>query len=187
MIESLAAIMSDFAGDVNRVRCLAHIVNLVVKIILRQFDMPKKKGKKEAPAHKDGTNNPDLASVDQAEAEIEITGDEDDDIDELLRVLDKEEKEMDDTAEGDDEESENLVRDVERIEEAMKEEIKGVSEIAKPVRQVLFKVGISLGPRASFFFLTSLPLLSHANYLISASKTRLCDQEFNNDYFTAVE
>ena len=50
MIESLADIMSDFAGEANRARCLAHIVNLVVKIILRQFDIPKKKPKKDLPA-----------------------------------------------------------------------------------------------------------------------------------------
>jgi hypothetical protein len=155
MIESLATIMSDFAGEANRARCLAHIVNLVVKIILRQFDVPKKKEKKDERAP-----NPDLASGDQVEVQPEIIGDDDD---ELLRVLDKEEKEMDDTGEADDEDSENLLRDIERIEEAMEEEIKGVSKIAKPVREVLFKVGTML----SYPSVLGLPLFFLASFLTS--------------------
>ena len=45
MVENLAKLVVDFPGDANRARCLAHIVNLVVKIILRQFDISKKKKK----------------------------------------------------------------------------------------------------------------------------------------------
>ena len=97
-----------------------------------------------------------MASGDQ-EDEPEINEDDD----ELVRVLDKEEKEMDEGDEGDDEESEKLERDVEKVEEAMEEEIKGVLKIAKPVCQVLFKVGtLGLDPLVlgilSFFFM--LPL-----------------------------
>ena len=63
MIESLADIMLDFDGEPNRARCLAHIINLVVKIILRQFDIPKKKPKKDLPATNDlESNGPDMAS-----------------------------------------------------------------------------------------------------------------------------
>ena len=119
MIESLADIMSDFAGEANRARCLAHIVNLVVKIILHQFDIPKKKAKKDLPmANNLESNGPDMASgndhdVDEAEEEFE----------ELARVLDKEEKEMDEAENEDNEESDTLERGVEKIEEAMKEEI----------------------------------------------------------------
>ena len=93
--------MSDFAGEANRARCLAHIVNLVVKIILCQFDIPKKKPKKDLLAANDlESNGPDMASgndhdMDEAEEEFE----------ELARVLDKEEKEMD---EADDEEATRL-------------------------------------------------------------------------------
>ena len=49
MIDSLSTIMADYPGEANRSRCLAHIVNLVVKIILRQFDVSKKKGKQNEP------------------------------------------------------------------------------------------------------------------------------------------
>ena len=131
MIESLADIMSDFGGDANRVRCLAHIVNLVVKIILRQFDVSKKKKKNGIP---DILNDPDLP------------GDEsnDDEVDEIVRVLDKEEKEMDEGDDGDDEESETLMSDVEKIEDTMEDEVKEVRKEVKPVREVLYKVAFFL-------------------------------------------
>ena len=43
MIEELAIQLDNFPGSVNRVRCFAHILNLVVKSIMRQFDVPDKK------------------------------------------------------------------------------------------------------------------------------------------------
>jgi hypothetical protein len=132
MIDSLTTIMSDFAGEANRVRCLAHIVNLVVKIILRQFDVSNKKKKNDIPA-----GGSDLADEN---GEPDITSTEED-IDELVRVLDKEEKEMDEGDEADDEENPKLVTDIEIIEEAMEEDVREVSKTVKPVRQVLYKVG----------------------------------------------
>ena len=129
MIESMATVIADFPGKANRVRCLAHIVNLVVKVILRQFDVSAMKEKENIP--------------DNGE-EVNIPWPEDDN-DELVRVLDKEEKEMDEGDGTDDnEDDETLARDVQMIEEAMEEMIKDVSKMAKPVRQVLFKVGPSL-------------------------------------------
>ena len=129
MIESLADIMSDFGGEANRAWCLAHIVNLVVKIILRQFDVSKKKKRKDVPGD---LNLPGDESND----------DEDDEDDEKVRVLDKEEKEMDKGDEADDEESETLMSDVEKIEDAMEDEVKEVRKEVKPVREVLYKVAI---------------------------------------------
>jgi hypothetical protein len=136
MIEHMATIIADFPGKANRVRCLAHIVNLVVKIILRQFDVSATKGKEKptnesAEAHENGE-------------ELDILEDDDE---ELVRVLDKEEKEMDEGDEtDDDEDDETLVRDVQMIEDAMEDIIKEVSKTAKPVRQVLFKVSLSATP-----------------------------------------
>jgi hypothetical protein len=43
MIEELAIQLDDFPGSASRVRCFAHILNLVVKTIMRQFDVPDKK------------------------------------------------------------------------------------------------------------------------------------------------
>ena len=126
MIESLADIMSDFGGEANHARCLAHIVNLVVKIILRQFDVSKKKKRKDVPG------------------DLNLPGDEsnNDEDDEMVRVLDKEEKEMDKGDEADDEESETLMSDVEKIEDTMEDEVKEVRKEVKPVREVLYKVAI---------------------------------------------
>ena len=129
MIESLANIMSDFGGDANRVQCLAHIVNLVVKIILHQFDVSKKKKTNDIP---NILNDPDLP------------GDEsnNDEVDEIVRVLDKEEKEIDEGDEGDDKEGETLMSNIEKIEDAMEDEVKEVRKEVKPVREVLYKVAI---------------------------------------------
>jgi hypothetical protein len=119
-------------------------------MILCQFDVPKKKKKKDLVPN--DPNDPNLASVDEDEPEMM-----EDEIDKLVRVLDKEEKEMDEGDEADNEESDKLLRDLELIEEAMEEEIKGVSMLAKPVCEVLFKVG-TLGPRGfSNFFSLWLP------------------------------
>ena len=65
-----------------------------------------------------------------------------------MRGLDKEEKEMyEGDDEDDDEESDKVLRDVNELEVVLEEELKEVVNLAKPVRQVLYKVSLS-----SFFF-----------------------------------
>jgi hypothetical protein len=41
MIEELADLLDDFPGESNRTRCFTHILNLVAKSIIKQFDVPK--------------------------------------------------------------------------------------------------------------------------------------------------
>ena len=154
MIESLATIMNTFSGEANRARCLAHIVNLVAKIILRQFDMSKKKKKKQnlpenlpEPPNDAGDN---VVVVENDGKEPEEDADDFDE--EKDRVLDKEEKEMDDGDDEDDEDSEKLARDAELIEEAMEDDIERAVRKAKPVRQALFKAS----PIFFFFYLSSI-------------------------------
>ena len=43
MITELVDLIWNFPGDANRTRCFAHIINLIVKSLLKQFDVPKKK------------------------------------------------------------------------------------------------------------------------------------------------
>lgn len=43
MIEHLENILTEFPGSANRTRCFAHILNLVAKGIMKQFDAPKDK------------------------------------------------------------------------------------------------------------------------------------------------
>ena len=44
MIEELANLLENFPGPANQMRCFTHVLNLVVKSIIRQFDLPKTKG-----------------------------------------------------------------------------------------------------------------------------------------------
>ena len=43
MVIELARILKAFPGATNRTRCFAHILNLVARSIIRQFDVPKSK------------------------------------------------------------------------------------------------------------------------------------------------
>jgi hypothetical protein len=42
MFDELAEILEDFPGKPNQTRCFAHILNLIAKTIIKQFDTPKK-------------------------------------------------------------------------------------------------------------------------------------------------
>ena len=42
MVDELSKLLRNFPGDVNRTRCFLHIVNLVAKQLLKQFDVPRK-------------------------------------------------------------------------------------------------------------------------------------------------
>jgi hypothetical protein len=46
MIKELANLVDEFPGPANQTRCFTHILNLVVKSILRQFDLPDPKSGK---------------------------------------------------------------------------------------------------------------------------------------------
>lgn len=78
MIEALAELVIAFPGAANRTRCFAHILNLVVKVILRQFDVPKsKKGEDLDVASKALAN---LAGDIETEGEaMDKRGDDEDD------------------------------------------------------------------------------------------------------------
>ena len=83
MICELAKRLVEFRGDPNRTRCFAHIINLVVKSILKQFDKPSKQLTKD---------------LDDAERELEsLAGDID--LEEALTAEDLEDGE-DDNVEG---------------------------------------------------------------------------------------
>ncbi len=41
MVSFLSTIIDDFPGAVNHTHCFAHMVNIVAKAILKQFDVPK--------------------------------------------------------------------------------------------------------------------------------------------------
>jgi len=43
MIDDLAVRLVEYPGAANRTRCFTHILNLVVKSVMQQFDLPKKR------------------------------------------------------------------------------------------------------------------------------------------------
>jgi hypothetical protein len=59
MIVHLSEILDSFPGEANCTRCFAHILNLVAKCVMKQFDAPKKKknadngGEEEDPVEED--------------------------------------------------------------------------------------------------------------------------------------
>ncbi len=63
MIEHLSTIVENFPGAANQTRCFTHILNLVAKSILRQFDTQKKTRDNDAE---------DLDDATKAFAELEL-------------------------------------------------------------------------------------------------------------------
>lgn len=47
MIDELEELVDNFRGACNRTRCFLHIVNLVAKSLLKQFDLHKKNGESD--------------------------------------------------------------------------------------------------------------------------------------------
>ena len=174
MVESLTKILIHFPGAANRARCTAHIVNLVSKIILRQFDAKKEtKGTPKKPeASNDKANDEPTNGIGQ----MEVTEQEDDKkLTSLAEGLDREEQELAD--DEDDEMTENITSDLKEIEEAMKEEILEVWKKVKPIQRVLFKVRSILFPYSLFILLMYLTFfciqLRKLAYVIKRSSTKL--------------
>ena len=44
MVDELKNLIDVFPGESNRTRCFDHIVNLIAKSVIQQFDTPKAKG-----------------------------------------------------------------------------------------------------------------------------------------------
>jgi hypothetical protein len=118
MIEELGKTLDSFSGAANQVCCFLHIVNLITKSVLHQFEPPKSK--------KQGS---DLFSEGAAELAVPSVNLEDDD------NLDEIEEDVDDGMED---------NDVEGLEETCDgmtaDEIKELEDKVKPVQLVLVKV-----------------------------------------------
>ena len=127
MIDCLTNLISNFPGAANSVRCTAHIVNLVSKIILRQFDA----------SNKTKNNQADVENLDESDK----VNDDDEVEAALAGDLEREEQEVADDEDSDM--SRNIAADLEEIEEAMREEILEVGKKVKPIQRVLFKVRFS--------------------------------------------
>ena len=124
MIEELAILINDFPGPANQTRCL-HIINLVVKSIIQQFDLPT--SKKKSVNEED--NDEDL--INEAAKE-------------LLKLAKEIEHEEEITANcGDEEdvtEDDNVEGWVDECEDMMEAELQKLAESVKLVRLLLGKV-----------------------------------------------
>lgn len=114
MIDALANLIARFPRQKNRVRCFAHIINLVVKVILCQFNLHIKK---------------------TAAGKGELTKQ----LKEALEV-DEMSPEDDNVAPGEEESEDNKMIGLDKVEEAVKERIGVMEAQSKPVRLILTKV-----------------------------------------------
>ena len=122
MVEELAKIVIEFPGEDVRVRCFLHILNLVVKSILRQFDK-QKTVKKNLAAEA-------LAALDKLEREVGGSDDEE----EVNAIKEKA------SGSNEDEEADNMEGWVDEREGMDQEEIDELDSEAEPMCQVLVKV-----------------------------------------------
>lgn len=117
MIDKLKYLLPDFPGQASRTRCFAHIVNLVAKTAIRQFDVPEGKAARV---------------LNDAERELRA----------LAQGIDLEDQEirgeldLDDDDPGDDDE-EGWVDEREEMDE---EELDELEASVRPMRAVLTKV-----------------------------------------------
>lgn len=117
MVEELAELIENFLGAANQTRCFTHILNLVIKSILHQFDVPKAKAG---------------VALDAATWELQSLG-KDLDREETIYRLDVEE-------EDDAEEDDNVQGWVNELNEMSQEELDELDASVQPVRFALTKV-----------------------------------------------
>jgi len=118
MITELANLLNDFPGPANQTWCFTHILNLIVKSVICQFDLPKSKG--------------DKILDDTAKELLSLAGNIEFKEDELAQRDANEEEEDDDNVEGWIDEC-TLMTDV---------ELEELDESVEPVRLLLTKVSL---------------------------------------------
>jgi hypothetical protein len=118
MIEELKDLVAAFAGEASRTRCFAHIINLIAKSVIKQFDVPKAK-----------------AGEVMDDAIKELTA--------LAGDIETEERVTRDTANEDDEVEDDNVEDwVDELMTMSKDEKQELDNDIQPVRRVLVKVSV---------------------------------------------
>src|ERR1700722_10294959 len=109
MVTELAKLLRDFPGEANRTRCFAHIVNLIAKSLLSQFDVPKKQADEELSA---------------AEKELQKLAQD--------LELDKVQTRLERTKQANDEEADDLEGWVDEVDQLSEEEQGQLRERARP-------------------------------------------------------
>jgi hypothetical protein len=117
MITELANLLDDFPGPANQTRCFTHILNLVVKSVIRQFDLPKSKSDR---------------ILDDAAIELLALADN--------IEFEEDELAMRDREEGVDGEDDNIEGWVDERTSMSEDELIELNESVEPIRLLLTKV-----------------------------------------------
>ena len=123
MIEALEKMVNDFPGAANQTCCFLHVLNLVVKSIIRQFDLPKST-KRIRNGESNDSNNEMLDHT--TEELLRLTGN-----------IDLEEEIM---ANNDEEENDNDEGWIDECEEMTADKLSELAASVRPVRLLLTKV-----------------------------------------------
>jgi len=120
MIDELADLLENFPGPSNHTRCFLHIINLVAKTLLKQFDLPKKAAE---------------ATLDNTEKELL----------DLADGLDSEplalETSVSEPGEGDDEpQNDNMEGWVDKMQKLSEDKHVELMDEIRPIKLVLVKV-----------------------------------------------
>ena len=123
MIVRMSNLLISFLGDANRARCFNHVIAVIAKSAIHQFDIPK--GQADAV-------------LDEAESELR----------ELAEGLDIEEEQTKGEWEGPDNEEDEEGEDpdgwVDEVAGLSVADHEALEENIRPVRLVLVKVGVDL-------------------------------------------
>lgn len=141
MVEELSHRLPSFDGEASRVRCFAHIINLVAKSVISQFDTPKKKEQSGNRGSRDAAGGENDSDLQKLMAEItDLAGDhEEDELDELDEVLPEDGDRDRSASDGWIDERRSM----------LSEELKALERDVLPARRMLVKVCIFVGPRRS--------------------------------------
>jgi hypothetical protein len=127
MINTLAKDLNHFPGAVNHTQCLAHIVNLVARAVLRQFDVLK------------GCDDEASENESGAEEEVQSTKDlDDEDDDDTGTVGELSELGQENERDDNNEKGMNLAE----VEQATREKVKDMAKVTEPLRHALYKVSL---------------------------------------------
>ena len=125
MVETLEVLIDDFPGAANQTCCFLHILNLVVKSILKQFDLQKSKEKKESGNNSDNEES-DKTMDWAAEELLKLAGN----VDNEGNLMLNDEEEDDDSNEG----------WIDECGEMTEDELRELLASVAPVRLLLTKV-----------------------------------------------
>ena len=131
MVEQLSTLLENFPGAANQTRCFTHILNLVAKSVLQQFEDRKTRKASDDP------ENADDAKKSLAALARELEVEDNTDINEELAELEEGEEDSEEENEDRDDNDDGLGDEREGMS---KEEVAELEEMVVPIRLMLTKV-----------------------------------------------